>query len=162
MQHESQPDASRLAGMPLGTIIVRAGLAEPDQVEQAIKESVATGRRLGQVLLTRRVLSAEQLNHVLELQGRPRVEHVDPAPLKQLVRVISKDGRPLVTLRCFPKGSGCSVDYELHGDRLEGVETKVYANRDAAFKFIEETTETFRLLGCETDDTIGDEPPAAA
>jgi hypothetical protein len=159
---QTQLDLSRLAGMPLGTIIARSGLVAPEDVEHAIKESVATGRRLGQVLVARGLLSADQLAQLLAVQGRSSEEISQPAPQKQLVRRIYRDGAPFVTLRCHPRANGCAVDYEVHSNGRTQVETRVFSSRDAGYAFVEETSDTFRLLGCETSDEIADEPRSAA
>src|ERR687885_2208991 len=108
----SKPDLSRLVGMPLGTIVVRSGFAPADQVEQAILESTATGRRLGEVLLERGLVTDDQLAQALELQGRPKEEIAQPVARKPLVRLIWKDGHTVAVLRCRPHGKGAIVDYE--------------------------------------------------
>ena len=159
----SEPDLSRLAGMPLGTIVVRSGFAPADDVEQAILASTATGRRLGEVLLERGLVTAEQLTQALELQGRPQEEIAQPAARKPLVRLVWKDGRTLAVLRCKPHGGGCVVDYEVHPANGEPhVMRSAFNDGDEGFAFFEQVTETYRLLGCETADSIGDERRSAA
>ena len=158
----TQHDLSRLAGMPLGTIICRSGFAPADQVEQAILESTATGRRLGEVLLERRLVTEEQLAQALELQGRPKEQVAQPVARKPLVRLIWKDGRTVAVLRCRPHGKGAVVDYEVHTpDGVPHVLTGAFDSADAGFAFFEQTTQSFRALGCETADSIGETPAAA-
>ena len=159
---QTQPDLTRLAGMPLGTIVVRSGLAPAEDVERAILDSTATGRRLGEMLIERGLLTAEQLAQALEVQGRSAEQAAVPAARKPLVRLIWKDGRTLAVLRCKPHGNGCVVDYEVHSAAGEQhVMTSAFGNSDAGFAFFEQTTETFRLLGCETADSIGETSAAA-
>src|SRR5919199_857800 len=108
-------DLARLAGMPLGTIVVQSGLVQREDVEDAILESVATGRRLGQVLVSRGLLTQEYLLRLLSVQGRPAEEINAPAPHKQLVRMLEKDGKPVVTMRCRPVAGGAAVECVVHG-----------------------------------------------
>jgi hypothetical protein len=158
----TQLDLSRLAGMPLGTIIVRSGFAPADVVEQAILENTATGRRLGEVLLERGILTDDQLAQALELQGRPKDEVAQPVTRKPLVRLIWKDGRTIAVLRCRPQGKGAVVDYEAHSDgSVPHVLSGAFDTAEAGFAFFEQTTESFRLLGCETGDSIGGSSAAA-
>jgi hypothetical protein len=159
------PDLSRLAGMPLGTIVVQSGLVAREHVEDAILESVATGRRLGQVLVARGLLSQENLLRLLQLQGRPPEQINAPAPHKQLVRTFEQDGRTVVTLRCHPVPGGSAVECTVHAaDGTTKTTTTSYPDRDAAYAYVEETTQTFRLVGCTATDWIGDapSPPDAA
>jgi hypothetical protein len=157
-----ESDHSRLAGMPLGTIVVQSGLVAREQVEDAILESVATGRRLGQVLVARNLLTQEHLLRLLKLQGRAPDQINAPAPSKQLVRTFAKDGRTLVTLRCHPVPGGSAVECTVHDeDGTTRTSTTKFPSRDAAYGYVEETTDTFRLVGCSTSDWIGDAPPPA-
>jgi hypothetical protein len=154
-------DLARMAGMPLGTIVVQSGLVQKDDVEDAILESVATGRRLGQVLVSRGLLTQEYLLRLLAVQGRPAEEINAPAPHKQLVRMLEKDGKPLVTMRCRPLAGGAAVECVVHGDdgatRASATE---FASRDEGYAYVEETTLTFRMLGCTSTDWIDDAPGA--
>jgi hypothetical protein len=156
-------DLSRLAGMPLGTIIVQSGLVAREHVEDAILESVATGRRLGQVLVARNLLTQEHLLRLLKLQGRPPEQINAPAPSKQLVRTFAKEGRTVVTLRCHPVPGGSAVECTVHDeDGTTRSSTTSFPSRDAAYAYVEETTQTFRLVGCSSTDWIGDAPPPGA
>ena len=148
--------------MPLGTIVVRSGFAPADEVEQAIIASTATGRRLGEVLLERGLVTDEQLAQALELQGR-QPEEAAPAVRKPLVRLVWKDGRTLAILRCRPAGKGCIVDYEVQETNGQShVMTSAFGDSDAGFAFFEQVTQTFHGLGCETADSIGEDASAAA
>ena len=152
-------DLSRLAGMPLGTIVVQSGLVQREDVEDAILESVATGRRLGQVLVTRGLLTQESLLRLLSVQGRSADEINAPAPHKQLVRTLEKDGRVLVTLRCHPITGGASVECVVHdADGASRSSSTAFSSRDDAYGYVEETTQTFRMLGCTATDWIDDAP----
>src|ERR687885_1099178 len=137
-------DLARLAGMPLGTIVVQSGLVQKDDVEDAILESVATGRRLGQVLVSRGLLTQEYLLKLLAVQGRPPEEINAPAPHKMLVRTLEKDGKPVVSMRCHPVVGGAAVDCVVHGpDGRTRASSSKFASRDEGYAYVEETTLTF-------------------
>ncbi len=156
-------DLARLAGMPLGTIVVQSGLVQREDVEDAILESVATGRRLGQVLVSRGLLTQEYLLRLLEVQGRAPEEINAPAPHKMLVRTLEKDGKPVVTMRCRPVAGGAAVECIVHADDGETrTSSTQFASRDEGYAYVEETTLTFRMLGCSSTDWIGDAPIPAA
>jgi hypothetical protein len=57
--------ADEMLDMPLGTLIFRAGLIAPQQLEDALAEGLRTGKRLGEVLLARGWLSEEDLTRLL-------------------------------------------------------------------------------------------------
>jgi hypothetical protein len=57
--------ADEMLDMPLGTLIFRAGLIAPQQLEDALAEGLRTGKRLGEVLLGRGWLSEEDLARLL-------------------------------------------------------------------------------------------------
>src|SRR5919199_244375 len=156
-------DLARLAGMPLGTIVVQSGLVQKDDVEDAILESVATGRRLGQVLVSRGFLTQEYLLKLLAVQGRPPEEINAPAPHKMLVRTLEKDGKAVVTMRCHPVANGASVECIVHGSDGQTRRSQTnFTSRDEGYTYVEETTLTFRMLGCTSTDWIGDAPVPAA
>jgi hypothetical protein len=156
-------DLARLAGMPLGTIVVQSGLVQREDVEDSILESVATGRRLGQVLVARGLLTQEYLLRLLAVQGRSPEEINAPAPRKMLVRTLEKDGAPVVTMRCHPVANGAAVECVVHGsDGQTRTSSSRFASRDEGYAYVEETTLTFRMLGCTSTDWIGDAPPQPA
>jgi hypothetical protein len=156
-------DLARLAGMPLGTIVVQSGLVQRDDVEDAILESVATGRRLGQVLVSRGLLTQEYLLRLLEVQGRSPEEINAPAPHKMLVRTLEKDGKAVVTMRCHPVAGGAAVECVVHdADGTTRTSSSQFGSRDEGYAYVEETTLTFRMLGCSSTDWIGDAPLPAA
>jgi hypothetical protein len=156
-------DLARLAGMPLGTIVVQSGLVQREDVEDAILESVATGRRLGQVLVSRGLLTQEYLLRLLDLQGRTPEEINAPAPHKQLVRTLEKDGKSVVTLRCHPISGGAAVECIVHAaDGTTRTSSTAFSSRDEGYAYVEETTLTFRMLGCTSTDWISDAPQGTA
>jgi type IV pilus assembly protein PilB len=61
--------------VPLGTLIFRAGLLGEEQLEDALREGMRTGRRLGEVLIERGLLEERDLGRLLAGQkGLPFVE----------------------------------------------------------------------------------------
>ena len=75
--------------VPLGTLIFRAGLLGEEQLEDALREGMRTGRRLGEVLIERGLLEERDLGRLLAGQkGLPFVEvsasDVEPAALEML------------------------------------------------------------------------------
>jgi hypothetical protein len=65
--------------VPLGTLVFRAGLLPEEQLEEALHEGMKTGKRLGEVLLERGMVSENDLGRLLAGQkGLPFVE-LDPA-----------------------------------------------------------------------------------
>jgi MshEN domain len=54
-----RPDA------PLGTLIFRAGLLPAETIESALQESSRTGKRLGEILLERKLLEESELSRLL-------------------------------------------------------------------------------------------------
>jgi hypothetical protein len=75
--------------VPLGTLIFRAGLLDEVQLEDALREGMRTGRRLGEVLIERGLLEERELGRLLAGQkGLPFVEvsasDVEPAALEML------------------------------------------------------------------------------
>jgi hypothetical protein len=75
--------------VPLGTLIFRAGLLGEEQLEDALREGMRTGRRLGEVLIERGLLEERELGRLLAGQkGLPFVEvsasDAEPAALEML------------------------------------------------------------------------------
>ena len=105
--------ASERTNVPLGTLIFRAGLLSEEQLEQALSDAVARGKRLGQVLVERRLLKESDLARLLaEQKGLPYVtlaEHeIDATAAELLPREAAwlnhalpigfEDGLPLVAI----------------------------------------------------------------
>ena len=88
--HESALAASAaMIDVPLGTLIFRAGLLGEEQLEDALREGMRTGKRLGEVLIARGWLEERDLGRLLAGQkGLPFVEvsadDVEPAALDNL------------------------------------------------------------------------------
>src|SRR2546423_214403 len=86
--------------MPLGTLIFRAGLIAPQQLEDALAEGLRTGKRLGEVLLSRGWLTELDLGRLLAGQkGLPFLDistvAIDPNVAR---RVAIEDARRLMAL----------------------------------------------------------------
>ncbi len=64
-----------MLGVPLGTLVFRAGLLTFEQGEDALREATSSGRRLGQVLLERGWIDERQLARFLA--GQKGLEFVD-------------------------------------------------------------------------------------
>ena len=88
--HESAAGPSAaMIDVPLGTLIFRAGLLGEKQLEDALREGMRTGRRLGEVLIERGLLEERELGRLLAGQkGLPFVEvsasDAEPAALEML------------------------------------------------------------------------------
>ena len=88
--HESAvAAAAAMIDVPLGTLIFRAGLLGEEQLEDALREGMRTGKRLGEVLIARGWLEERDLGRLLAGQkGLPFVEvsvdDVEPAALDKL------------------------------------------------------------------------------
>jgi type IV pilus assembly protein PilB len=88
--HESAAGPSAaMIDVPLGTLIFRAGLLDEKQLEDALREGMRTGRRLGEVLVERGWIQERELGRLLAGQkGLPFVEvsasDVEPAALEML------------------------------------------------------------------------------
>jgi hypothetical protein len=61
----SQPEEISTLGVPLGTLIFRAGLLTEEQLEDALQEGVRTGKRLGEVLVESGLLNERDLGRLL-------------------------------------------------------------------------------------------------
>ncbi|HEU5064818.1 MAG TPA: hypothetical protein VFT86_02885 [Gaiellaceae bacterium] len=88
--HESAvgPSAAMI-DVPLGTLIFRAGLLGEEQLEDALREGMRTGRRLGEVLIERGLIQEADLGRLLAGQkGLPFIEvtasDAEPAALEML------------------------------------------------------------------------------
>jgi hypothetical protein len=88
--HESAAGpAAAMIDVPLGTLIFRAGLLDEEQLEDALREGMRDGRRLGEVLIERGWIQERELGRLLAGQkGLPFVEvsasDVEPAALEML------------------------------------------------------------------------------
>ena len=84
--------ADEMLDMPLGTLIFRAGLIAPQQLEDALAEGLRSGKRLGEVLLGRGWLSEEDLSRLLAGQkGLPYADIERIAIDRELARSLSYD-----------------------------------------------------------------------
>ena len=85
--------ADEMLDMPLGTLIFRAGLIAPQQLEDALAEGLRSGKRLGEVLLSRSWLSEEDLSRLLAGQkGLPYADLGKIAIDRELAQAMSYDG----------------------------------------------------------------------
>ena len=78
-----EPPAAGMLNLPLGTIIFRQGLLTSEQLEEALEQAARERRRLGEVLLERRLLDERQLAGLRAAQrGIPVVDvrAVEPDP----------------------------------------------------------------------------------
>ena len=96
-----RPDA------PLGTLIFRAGLLPAETIESALQESSRTGKRLGEILLERKLLEESALSRLLAGQkGLPfvtlRERGVDP----EAARLFTEDQARLYRALPFQLESG--------------------------------------------------------
>jgi hypothetical protein len=67
--------------VPLGTLVFRAGLLPEEKLEEALQEGIKSGKRLGEILLERGLVSESDLGHLLAGQkGLPFVE-LDPTAI---------------------------------------------------------------------------------
>jgi len=101
------------ANVPLGTLIFRAGLLSEEQLEEALSDAIARGKRLGQILLERGLLAEADLARVLaDQRGLPFLSlagrELDPdavallpreaAWLNHAVPIAFEDGNPVVAI----------------------------------------------------------------
>jgi hypothetical protein len=85
--------ADEMLDMPLGTLIFRAGLIAPQQLEDALAEGLRSGKRLGEVLLSRGWLSENDLSRLLAGQkGLPYADLEKIAVERELAQAMSYDG----------------------------------------------------------------------
>jgi hypothetical protein len=91
-QFQPVEGADEMLDMPLGTLIFRAGLIAPQQLEDALAEGLRSGKRLGEVLLSRGWLSEEDLARLLAGQkGLPYADLEKVAIDRELARAMSFD-----------------------------------------------------------------------
>ena len=91
-QFQPVEGADEMLDMPLGTLIFRAGLIAPQQLEDALAEGLRSGKRLGEVLLSRGWLSEEDLSRLLAGQkGLPYADLEKIAIDRELARAMSYD-----------------------------------------------------------------------
>ena len=116
-QFQQVEGADEMLDMPLGTLIFRAGLIAPQQLEDALAEGLRTGRRLGEVLLARGWLSEEDLSRLLAGQkGLPYADVERIAVDRELAQAMTvEDARremamPLVTEFGAPVVAVCDPD----------------------------------------------------
>jgi hypothetical protein len=84
--------ADEMLDMPLGTLIFRAGLIAPQQLEDALAEGLRSGKRLGEVLLSRSWLSEDDLSRLLAGQkGLPYADLSKIAIDRELAQAMSYD-----------------------------------------------------------------------
>jgi hypothetical protein len=78
--------------VPLGTLIFRAGLLGEEQLEDALREGMRTGRRLGEVLIERGLLEERDLGRLLAGQkGLPFVEVSASDAEPEALELLSED-----------------------------------------------------------------------
>ena len=151
--------------IPLGTLVHRAGLLTAEQLEGALAEGSATGKRLGEVLIERGLLEERQVAELIAGQkGLPfvelRPEAVDPEAMKLLPQIAARqfgalaialeDGIPVVAI-ADPADQDV-VDFL--GERIEGEYRLVVAARAEI--------ERAALGPIASSDTVLPPPQAAA
>ena len=91
-QFQPVEGADEMLDMPLGTLIFRAGLIAPQQLEDALAEGLRSGKRLGEVLLSRGWLSEDDLSRLLAGQkGLPYADLERIAVDRELAQAMSYD-----------------------------------------------------------------------
>jgi hypothetical protein len=81
-----------MVDVPLGTLIFRAGLLGEEQLEDALREGMRTGRRLGEVLIERGLLQERDLGRLLAGQkGLPFVEVTASDAQHAALEMLSED-----------------------------------------------------------------------
>jgi hypothetical protein len=114
--------------IPLGTLVHRAGLLTADQLEAALAEGSETGRRLGEILISRGLLEERQVASLIAGQkGLPFIElhpdAVDPSARGVLptvgatrygaLAIAVEDGVPVVAI-ADPANDGVITFIEDH------------------------------------------------
>ncbi|MGA9761904.1 MAG: hypothetical protein WBQ14_05725 [Gaiellaceae bacterium] len=99
-QFQPVEGADEMLDMPLGTLIFRAGLIAPQQLEDALAEGLRSGKRLGEVLLSRGWLSEDDLSRLLAGQkGLPYADLEKIAVDRELAQAMSyEDARSEMAL----------------------------------------------------------------
>jgi hypothetical protein len=143
--------ADEMLDMPLGTLIFRAGLIAPQQLEDALAEGLRSGKRLGEVLLARGWLSEEDLSRLLAGQkGLPYADVEQIAIDRELAQAMSyEDARremalPLVTEFGAPVVAVCDPD--------EGVMERLRARLGPETRFVIAAPSALARL---TDEVLG-------
>jgi hypothetical protein len=96
-----RPDA------PLGTLIFRAGLLPAETIESALQESSRTGKRLGEILLERKLLEEAELSRLLAGQkGLPFVTLRERGIDQDAVKLFTEDQARLYRALPFQLESG--------------------------------------------------------
>lgn len=96
-----RPDA------PLGTLIFRAGLLPAETIESALQESSRTGKRLGEILLERKLLEEAELSRLLAGQkGLPFVTLRERDIDQDAVKLFTQDQARLYRALPFQLESG--------------------------------------------------------
>jgi hypothetical protein len=99
-----RPDA------PLGTLIFRAGLLPAETIESALQESSRTGKRLGEILLERKLLQETELSRLLAGQkGLPFVNLRERGVDVGAAKLFSEDQARLYRALPFRVDSGAPV-----------------------------------------------------
>ena len=158
----ADPVPGEMCAVPLGTLIYRAGLLPSERIEDALREGMRSGRRLGEILVERGWLEERDLDRLLAGQNAEtqpvsplRLAGKQPPARGELrIRHARKDGRPVVTLRHVDRGSESVVECEVYPvDRLlvEPLNPgpRVFASSQEASVFLDEAVEALQYLGCE-------------
>jgi hypothetical protein len=150
-QFQPVEGADEMLDMPLGTLIFRAGLIAPQQLEDALAEGLRSGKRLGEVLLSRGWLSEEDLSRLLAGQkGLPYADVERVAIDRELARSLSyEDARremalPLVIEFGAPVVAVCDPD--------EGVMERLRAQLGPETRFVIAAPGALTRL---TDEVLG-------
>src|SRR5215218_4818805 len=99
-----RPDA------PLGTLIFRAGLLPAETIESALQEASRTGKRLGEILLERKLLQETELSRLLAGQkGLPFVTLRERGVDVDAAKLFSEDQARLYRALPFQVDSGMPV-----------------------------------------------------
>jgi Type II secretion system (T2SS), protein E, N-terminal domain len=146
------------ADAPLGTLIYRAGLLTEEQLEQALTESMKTGRRLGQVLLQWGWLTEADLGRLLA--GQRGLEFVSLATMgidPEAARLLPEETIRLYrTLPIAVEGDAVVVAVEDPKDEVAMEAASAALDREIRF-VVATRTELLEAIG---EPTTG--PPASA
>jgi hypothetical protein len=128
----STPSGRSAAWRPLGRLLVETGVLSDAQLEDALTEQRDHGRRLGEVLIARGLLSAPALAHALALQQGVELEVTDGAETFEAAIRPTAVGEPVYQvceIRPGPSERAGSVLYET---------TNFLEAADFAFEFVAE------------------------